>query len=237
MAGERIPGPLGRDPFAADAPSGPTTGSFASAGPVGIDDGDPTELATNKKISKVTKDWKDPPSVTTTFTPDVTGTTLKAVLAQLQKFSEWGSGGGVITGTGDDGQIEAKPTDDGKSYTVALKGEFSMTLPKWKEYDKATDAQKKAWDAMIADLKKHEEEHVAIAYRGAQKLVKDLTGLDVTLAPQKAADSQTAIQAAQDDFDSPAKTDHGKQDYLTFKKVVLDTSADPPPTPPKPSTP
>lgn len=237
MAGERIPGPLGRDPFDADAPWSPTGGSFASPVPVGIDSGEPIELDTSKKISKVTKDWSDPPSVTPTFTPEVSGKSLKAVLTELQKLSEWGSGGGTIKGTGDNGEIRAEPSDDGKSYTVALKGEFSMTLPKWTEYAKATDPQKKAWDAMIADLRKHEEEHVAIAYRGAKKLVKDLTGLAVTLAPQKVADAQTAIQKEQDDFDSPAKTDHGKKDFGSFKKVVLDTSADPPPPPPKPPTP
>jgi len=237
MAGERIPGPLGRDPLAADVPWYPTGGTFASPVPIGVDSGGPTELDTGKKIVKVTKDWSDPPSVTPTFTPEVSGNTLKAVLAELQKLSEWGSGGGNLNGTGPGGEIRAEPSDDGKGYTVALKGEFFITLPKWKEYATATDPQKTAWDAMIANLKKHEEEHVAIAYRGAQKLVKDLTGLVVTLAPQKVADAQTAIQNAQDDFDSPAKTDHGNNDFGSFKKVVLDTSADPPPAPPKPPTP
>ena len=78
---------------------------------------------------------------------------------------------------------------------------------------------------MIANLKIHEEEHVAIAYRGAEKLVKDLTGLDVDLAAQKVADNQTDGQNKQDDFDT--KTDHGNQAHGKFPKVVLDTSADP----------
>jgi hypothetical protein len=233
MAGEHGPGPLGRNPFTT-SPSNPTTGSFGSAAPVGIDTDEPIELGTSKKISKVTKDWADPPSVTPTLTPEVSGNSLKDVLVQLNNLTEWGTGGGNIEGTGSTGEIQADPSDDGKSYTVALKGKFFYTLVKWKEYDKMLPEQKKAWDDMIALLKKHEEEHVAIAYRGATKLVKTLTNLDVTLAPQKVADANTATQNDQDDFDSTNKTDHGRKDFGNFKKVVLDTSADPPP---KPATP
>jgi hypothetical protein len=237
MAGNQSANPFGRDPFAANARSNQTTGSFSSASPIGVNEEEPTELGTNKKISKVTKDWNDPPVVTPTLTPEVSGNSLKEVLVELQKLTEWGSGGGTIKGTGTSGEIRAEPSDDGKSYTVALAGKFILTLVKWKEYDKMTAEQKKAWDDMIVLLKAHEAEHVAISHRGANKLVKTLTGLDVTLAPQKVAEANTAIQADQDDFDSATKTDHGKNDFLTFKKVVLDTTADPPPKPPAPAKP
>ncbi len=233
MAGARIPGPTEGDPFAPIPPSGSPGRGLAGPGPIGTD---AELLDTSPKISKVTKDWSDPPAVTPVFKPEVAGKTLKAVLVELQKRAEWGTGGGNLSGTGTDGEITAEPSGDGKSYTVALKGEFFLTLPKWTEYHSATVDQKKAWDAMIADLRTHEEEHLAIAYRGAKTLVKDLIGLVVTLAPQKVADAQTAAQAAQDDFDSTAKTDHGRNNFGAFKKVVLDTSADPPP-PPKPTTP
>jgi hypothetical protein len=229
---EQSANPLGRNPFASSVRSNPTTGSFGSASPVGIDDEDPIELGTNKKISKVTKDWKDPPAVTPTLTPEVSGKSLKEVLVELQKLPEWGTGGGTLEGTGTNGQLQADPSDDGKSYTVALKGKFILTLVKWKEYDTKTTEQKKAWDDMIVLLTAHEREHVAISYRGAEKLIKTLTGLDVTLATQKVADANTAIQADQDDFDSTSKTDHGAKAWTTFKKVELDTSADPPPPPP-----
>lgn len=235
MAGEQSANPLGRNPFATRTPSSPSTGTFGSAAPVGVAEDEPIELGTNKKISKVTKDWSDPPSVTPTLTPEVSGSSLAAVLVELQKLSEWGTGGGNLKGTGANGELQAEPSDDGKSYTIALKGDFFMTLVKWKEYDTMTAAQKKAWDDMIALLTAHEKEHVAIAYRGAEKLIKTLTGLDVTLAAQKVADAQTATQADQDDFDSTAKTDHGKNDFGSFKKVVLDTSADPPPKTPTPT--
>ena len=236
MAGEQSVAPLGRDPFAGRARSGPTVGSFGSANPVGVDDDEPIELGTTRKVSKVTKDWADPPSVTPTLTPEVSGSTLAAVLVELQKLPEWGTGGGDVSGTGANGEIQAEPSDDGKSYTIALKGKFFLTLVKWKEYDTRSVGQKKAWDDMIALLKAHEQEHVAIAHRGANKLVQTLTGLDVTLAAQKVADSATATQKQQDDFDSTAQTDHGKNDFGNFKKVVLDTSADPAPVP-KPATP
>jgi hypothetical protein len=236
MAGQQSANPLGRNPFAATTRANPTVGSFGVANPVGVDTEEPVELGTNKKISKVTKDWSDPPSVTPTMTPEVSGRSLAAVLVELNKLSEWGTGGGNLEGTGANGELQAEPSDDGKSYTVALKGKFFMTLVKWKEYDTMTAPQKKAWDDMIVLLKAHEAEHVAIAYRGAEKLIKTLTNLDVTLAAQKVADANTATQAEQDDFDSAAKTDHGKNDFGKFKKVVLDTSADnpAPPTPAKP---
>jgi hypothetical protein len=237
MAGEQSANPLGRNPFTGAVRSTTSTGTFGSASPTGVDMEDPIELGANPKISKVTKDWSDPPSVTPTLTPEVSGGSLAAVLVELQKLTEWGSGGGNLEGTGKNKEIRAEPSDDGKSYTVALHGEFILTLVKWKEYDTMTAEQKKAWDDMIALLTKHEREHVAIAYRGAQKLIKTLTGLDVTLAPQKVADANIAIQNDQDDFDSAAKTDHGKNDFGAFKKVVLDTSADPPPPPPKTTKP
>ena len=236
MAGEQSANPLGRNPFAGNVRSNAASGSFGSANPTGVDSEEPIELGTNPKISKVTKDWSDPPSVTPTLTPEVSGSSLAAVLIELQKLSEWGTGGGNLEGTGKNGEIQAEPSDDGKSYTIALHGNFILTLVKWKEYDTMLDAQKKEWDDMIALLTKHEREHVAIAYRGAQKLIKTLTGLDVTLAAQKVADSNTAAQNDQDEFDSTAKTDHGKNDFGVFKKVFLDTSADPPP-PPKPTKP
>ncbi len=232
MAGEHTANPLGRDPFAGSVRSNPTTGTFGNASPSGVDTEEPIELGTNKKISKVTKDWSDPPAVTPTLTPEVSGGSLKDVLVELQKLTEWGSGGGTLEGTGSNGEIRAEPADDGKSYTVALHGNFILTLVKWKEYGSMTPEQQKAWDDMIALLTKHEREHVAISYRGAEKLIRTLTGLDVMLAPQKVADANTAIQADQDDFDSAAKTDHGRNDFGAFKKVVLDTSADPPPKPP-----
>jgi predicted secreted Zn-dependent protease len=87
---------------------------------------------------------------------------------------------------------------------------------------------------MIAKLRKHENEHVQIAYRNAQKLVKKLTNLPVEQAGQAVADSQQAGQDAQDDFDSAGKTDHGNNAFGGFPKVELDTSADPPPPPKKP---
>ncbi|MCC6126115.1 MAG: DUF922 domain-containing protein [Pirellulales bacterium] len=231
MAGEQSANPLGRNPFDGTVRSNQTIGSFGNASPIGVDMEEPVELGATKKISKVTKDWADPPVVTPTLTPEVSGSSLKAVLVELQKLTEWGSGGGKLKGTGPNGEMQAEPSEDGKSYTVAIKGEFILTLVKWKEYGTMTAPQKKAWDDMIALLTAHEREHVAIAYRNAEKLIKTLKGLDVMLAPQKVADANTAGQADQDDFDSAAKTDHGKNDYLTFKKVVLDTSADPPPTP------
>jgi len=225
------PGPVGLD---VDASAGgvkpmdaqPVVG-LGEATPDG-----PEAMSNQRKITRVSKDWGDPPTPTLTNTPTVGGATLKEALAELQRLTEWGTGGGNLSGK-DGGEIQLTTTD-GKSYSAEIHGDFFITLPEWSGYGKATKAQQQAWDAMIAKLRKHEQEHVNIAYRGAQKLVQSLTNLPVEQAAQKIADAQQAGQDAQDDFDSSAKSDHGKNDFGGFPKVELDTSADPPPPPPKP---
>jgi hypothetical protein len=226
MGYSSTPGTLGRDPDAGGGGVNP-----ADTPPVtGLPD-DAEQLSTGRKITKVTRDWGDPPTPALTNTPTIGGTTLKEALAELSRLAEWGTGGGNLSGP-NGGEITLT-TQDGKNYTAEIHGEFFMTLPEWSGYAKATPAQQQAWDTMIGKLRKHEQEHVNIAYRGAQKLVQALTNLKVEDAAQKIADSQQAGQNAQDDFDSSAKTDHGKNDFNTFPKVELDTSADPPPPPPK----
>src|SRR5437588_620318 len=98
--GTRTQGPVGLDSSDLDALAKGTAVNSAIPGPIGIDGAD--ELSGNKKITKVTKDWTDPPAVKTTFT-EVSGKTLKEVLTALQKLPEWGTGGGNVTGTGTDG--------------------------------------------------------------------------------------------------------------------------------------
>lgn len=222
----RPPGPVGLEPDAEVAGPKPPDGQPI----VGIAEGAET-LANTPRITAVKRDWGDPPKPSLTFTPEIGGTTLKAALVELQRLAEWGSGGGNLSGTGPDGGIQIS-SEDGKSYTVELKGDFFVTLPKWKGYDQATAQQKQAWDNMIANLRMHEDEHVAIAYRGAQKLIRTLTNLPVDQALQKITDSQAETQKNQDDFDSAAQTDHGAKNFGRFKKVELDVSADPPPAPP-----
>ncbi len=221
------PGPVGLDPDAGGGGVKP-----ADAQPIaGLGD-EAQPLADQRKITRVTRDWGDPPTPTVTNTPDIGGATLKEALAELQKLSEWGTGGGNLTGP--NGAEITLSTTDGKSYSVDLHGDFFITLPKWTGYEKATVAQKQAWDTMIGQLRKHEQEHVNIAYRGAQKLIRSLTNLPVDQATQKLGDGTQATQDAQDDFDSVSKTDHGRNAWGAFPKVELDTSADPPPPPPPP---
>lgn len=228
------PGPVGIDP---DSSSGgvKSVDSQPIAGLGGTGSDDAEQMADQRKITRVSKDWGDPPTATVTNTPKIGGTTLAEALAELKKYAEWGTGGGNLSAP--DGGVIQLSTKDGKSYSAEIHGDFFMTLPEWSGYAQATAAQKAAWDAMIAKLRKHENEHVQIAYRNAQKLVRTLTNLPVDQAMQKIADSGQATQDAQDDFDSPAKTDHGKNDFGTFPKVELDTSADPPPPTPPPKKP
>jgi hypothetical protein len=227
MGYSSAPGNLGLDPD----DSGGTIKPADTPPVTGLPD-EVEALSGGRKVTKVTRDWSDPPTPTLTMTPTIGGTTLKEALAELKKLSEWGTGGGNLSAPGG-GEITLT-TEDGKNYTAEVHGEFFMTLPEWSGYAKATTAQKAAWDEMVAKLRKHENEHVQIAYRNAQKLVKKLTNLPVEKAGQAVADAQQAGQEAQDDFDSVPKTDHGNNAFGNFPKVELDTSADPPPPPKKP---
>jgi hypothetical protein len=224
-----VPGPVGRDPDEGL----PGFMPLDTPAVVGLEQ-DAEPLAGQPKITRVTRDWGDPPTVNATFTPQIGGTTLKEALAELQRLDEWGTGGGNLKGTGENDQVQLTTTD-GKNYTVELKGEFILTLPKWSGYDAATPAQKKSWDAMIANLRKHEEEHVAIQYRGWQKLIRTLTNLPVTQATSKLQESQDETQAKQKEFDTA--TEHGGKAVGGFPKVELDVSADPPPKASKPAGP
>ena len=221
------PGPVGLDP---DASGGVKAVDVQPI--LGLGEGGAEALANQPKIIRVTRDWADPPTPAVSLTPTIGGTSLKEALSELKQLDEWGTGGGKISGP--TGQIRLEPTKDGNNYLVELTGAFTITLPAWSGYEKATAAQKQAWDAMITKLRKHEQEHVNIAYRNAQKLVRTLTNLPADQAQGKITESFQAEADAQADFDSDAKTAHGANDFGGFPKVELDTSADPPPAPKAP---
>ncbi len=227
MGGGRVPGPLGRD--SSDTPDlapGSSRAGFSAPGPLGSGE-DPIPLS-GKTIVKVTKNWTDPPTLTPGRTPTVSGKTLKAVLVELKKLAEWGSGGGVI----DD--IQANSPDSAPTqFTVNLTATFTMTLVDWADYRDASTEQKAAWDAMIVKLKKHEQEHVRISHSRFNKLVSDLRGKPVETASSLVVSAKSDEAQAQIDFDSTAQTDHGANAFGSFPIVELDTSSDPPPPQPK----
>jgi hypothetical protein len=231
MAGDHSANPLGRDPFSATSRAGSVSGSYGSANPVGIDDDEPDELAGKVIITTVKKDWNGPPSVTPGETP-VSGNSLKEVLHHLEQyaefvceFHEWGRGAGYA-------HAKYKTDANGKTATAEVAGEFFMDLPKWSEYDAMTQAQQTAWRNMIAALDKHERNHVKIGYEMAEELVRKLRNLDVDKFDATIKKCQEKLVERQEAFDSPAQTDHGKNDWPPFPKVWLDTSKDPP-APPK----
>jgi hypothetical protein len=232
MAGDQSANPLGRNPFSVRERPDSVTGNYGRANPVGVDTDEPIELDTRVRITNVTKSWRDPPVVAPDFTPNLPGNSLKEALRQLEQYAEkvcemheWGRGGGDVSAS-------YKLSPNGKTCVVELSGNFYVDLPKWTEYDTMTAPQKKAWDDMIALLEKHERQHLKIAYEGAQNLVRALNGLYLDQVDTTLTNSQNRTQTRQNEFDSEAQTDHGKKDWGAFKKVELDTSADPP-TPPK----
>jgi hypothetical protein len=75
------PGTLGRDPGEGDGSLKP-----ADTPPVtGLPD-DVEALSGGRKVTKVTRDWGDPPAPTVTMSPTIGGTTLKEALAELKRL-------------------------------------------------------------------------------------------------------------------------------------------------------
>jgi hypothetical protein len=222
------PGPVGLDPDASGGGVNPV-----DTQPIhGLSEGAPEPLANQPKIIKVTRDWGDPPTPSVTLEPTIGGTSLKEALSQLQNMKEWGEGGGILSGPS--GQIKIEPDNGRKELCGGSHRDVHHQDGGLVRLRKGDGCAKASLDAMIAKLRKHEQEHVNIAYKNAQKLIRTLTNLPGDQAQAKITESFQAEADAQVDFDSDAKTAHGAKAFGTFPVVELDTSADPPPPPPKP---
>lgn len=213
--GERQAGALGRDPFATaltDPAPAPVTGGFSDAGPVGADNAIPLDFV--QKVKDVTNDWVPTPSVDTSKDYEVSGKKLIDVFNKLVARGSSGEGGGSISN-------DAITDTTSKELTVALHVKCFRELPKWKERDKAAAGSQVKWDAMLANLTKHENRHVEIIVEAANKLAKDLPGKSVSLVVgmvQAAAAAANAKEVALDNA-----TDNGTKRGVPFGDVFLDT--------------
>jgi predicted secreted Zn-dependent protease len=147
----------------------------------------------------------------------VAGATLKEALKQLQKRDEWG--------TYDSTQNQksgAKIDGDGKVKSVTLTLNPTIELPEWSGYSKASKAQRKAWDDMVAKLEKHERNHHKIqkdALEDLKKKIKAAKSLDRDVLDDLISKNSEGTQKQQDAYDS--RTGHGEKEG-----VELDTDAD-----------
>lgn len=105
-----------------------------------------------------------------------------------------------------------------KVSSVKVETTYTITLPSWKGYDKASKCLKDSWDSMYSSLKKHEKRHVGIG-KDVDKKIKEailkLPGSESEASLKVAVDSAAkgivdANKSDQDKFDTD--TDHGRKD-------------------------
>lgn len=84
--------------------------------------------------------------------------------------------------------------------TVSVKAK--LILPRWRQRARGDDEARLVWDTLSGDIKRHEEQHVAIAQDYARKLERKLMRLgrhkNCKIAAQRAEAAATAVLAAHD---------------------------------------
>lgn len=109
---------------------------------------------------------------------------------------------------------DKKPKKKGdKIIEVVITGSPTITMPKWKEYGKASKEEKKSWDNMYKALLKHENNHHKIFTDYAKEWKGELEGGDDLTKPdlEKAWKAfKKELQKRQNKYD--AKTSHGEKE-------------------------
>lgn len=149
---------------------------------------------------------QDPPAQQSTV---VHGTTLADVAAALP--DEVGSVA-----------FDFSVATQGEPITAAkLDVKQAMTLPRWAERDKASQAGQRSWDRFLSALRQHEDGHVVIDKQMFTNAHRRFVSIPTAQVEQTSERLRADVQARQDAFD--AQTDHGRKGN---PPTVLDTSAD-----------
>jgi predicted secreted Zn-dependent protease len=99
---------------------------------------------------------------------------------------------------------------NGRVTSASLTVTETVTLPTWTKADDQCEPIKKEWNRFHAALSTHEDGHVAIDRKFFASIDKKLVGLKDEDVDAKLEEIQKKAQQENDDFDSPAKTDHGR---------------------------
>lgn len=108
---------------------------------------------------------------------------------------------------------------DGVNDRVKLGGAPFILLPDWRNYGKATKAEKKSWDQMMKALTKHENNHHDIFTDYAAEWKKEMErGEDLDdAAMQSAWDAfREELQKRQDAYDK--RTNHGEKEGVVLEQ-------------------
>jgi hypothetical protein len=194
-----------------DDPSG-TQGGAVVPGPIGLDGAIP--MGGQRIVAKVVKDW-DPPKPRTTPEIVVGGKTLADAGRELDKLSEWGEGGGML-------RTDSIPAGNSTDLTVKAHANLVHRLPRWTGYGAASTAAKAEWDRMVAKLKAHEDRHMEIAIEEADRLARDLVGVEIGDIADMVTEANRRMAKRQQELDTD--TQNGSKPGVAFGDVTLDIS-------------
>jgi len=98
---------------------------------------------------------------------------------------------------------------DGTILSMVLTVRIVITMPRWKDVGKRSQAVQKEWNRFYAALLLHEQGHEKLVRAHLSKLPRSLVGKDRT---QAHSDYQAALQALQDASDAyDGQNDHGRK--------------------------
>ena len=139
---------------------------------------------------------------------DVHGNTLAAVAS-------------IIAQQDEAGKAEWFPTytlsgDDPPSATVTVK--TKITMPRWREYGSASQAEKDEWDRFFAALLAHEQGHIDLVTQRLSGIDEQMAGQSPGAAQQIWASALSDLQSVSDSYD--VDSDHGRN-----QGTIIDLSA------------
>jgi len=135
----------------------------------------------------------------------INATTLGGALEELLKLPEWGEFDGKL-------DVDHKANSKGHVTEVTLKPSYTILMPTWAGYGKATKTCRGEWDRMWKKLDEHENGHRLIhleALAAIQSHLQMQTDLTVEQFEADLARMMEDGQSKQEKFD--AATGHGSK--------------------------
>ncbi|MPZ49076.1 MAG: DUF922 domain-containing protein [Dehalococcoidia bacterium] len=139
----------------------------------------------------------------------VTGDGLRAVGIRLNARGEWGRGGAeniVYTA----GAVD----EDGIVTSIRITAVLFTELPSWRGLASKPERVRNEWNRMLAALRDHENNHVAIARTHLEELTTSLDGVSEDELPALWSEKMAALQGAQAEYDTA--TTSGQTEGVTL---------------------
>ncbi len=147
----------------------------------------------------------------------VAGANLEEVAGVLDAQGEWGRGGAenIVYNAGN-------VSSSGVVETISITATLFTRLPVWTGLASRPEPVRNEWNRMLDALRGHENHHVSVAQTALNGLKTSLNGVSETDLPALWQEAMSALQTAQDEYDT--STDHGQNEG-----VYLDANVETPP--------